>query len=399
MITRDDLTGLILAGGQGRRMGGRDKGLEPFAGRPLVAHVRERLAGRVTEVLINANRNAEAYAPLADRVIQDAEGGFQGPLMGIYSGLRAARTPWLLVAPCDTPALPRDLVDRMVERLVAAVCKNEGECDIAVAFDGERLHPVVALIRTALVDDLAAALADGERKIDRWYARHAWCRVDVSDCPDAFANLNTDDEKQRLERALNDGVPRRLPFDDDLPLLGIAAWSGTGKTTLLEQLLPRLGERGLRVAVIKHAHHAFDVDQPGKDSHRLRQAGASPMLVASRARVALMMETPGREEADLAELIDMVRPQHPDLVLVEGFKAWPLPKLELHRPEVGKSLRVAEDPWVRAVASDASLALPEGVEALDLNDLEALTDWIAAWPARWPSRQLPRERKCEEAAP
>ncbi len=393
MITRDDLTGLILAGGQGRRMGGRDKGLEPFAGRPLVAHVRERLAGRVAEVLINANRNAEAYAPLADRVIQDAEGGFQGPLMGIYSGLQAARTPWLLVVPCDTPALPRDLVDRMVERLVA------GECDIAVAFDGERLHPVVALIRTALVDDLAAALADGERKIDRWYARHAWCRVDVSDCPDAFANLNTDDEKQRLERALNDGVPRRLPFDDDLPLLGIAAWSGTGKTTLLEQLLPRLGARGLRVAVIKHAHHAFDVDQPGKDSHRLRQAGASPMLVASRARVALMMETPGREEADLAELIDMVRPQHPDLVLVEGFKAWPLPKLELHRPEVGKSLRVAEDPWVRAVASDASLALPEGVEALDLNDLEALTDWIAAWPARWPSRQLPREHKCEEAAP
>lgn len=198
---------------------------------------------------------------------------------------------------------------------------------------------------------------------------------------------------------MSDGVPESLSFDDELPLLGIAAWSGTGKTTLLEQLLPRLGERGLRVAVIKHAHHAFDVDQPGKDSHRLRQAGASPMLVASRTRVALMMETPGREEADLAELIEMVRPQHPDLVLVEGFKAWPLPKLELHRPEVGKSLRVAEDPWVRAVASDASLALPEGVEALDLNDLEALTDWIAAWPARWPTSQWPRRRTREEAAP
>ncbi|MDR9440085.1 MAG: molybdopterin-guanine dinucleotide biosynthesis protein B [Halomonas sp.] len=197
---------------------------------------------------------------------------------------------------------------------------------------------------------------------------------------------------------MSNGVPESLSFDDDLPLLGIAAWSGTGKTTLLEQLLPRLGERGLRVAVIKHAHHAFDVDQPGKDSHRLRQAGAAPMLVASRARVALMMETPGREEADLAELIDMVRPQHPDLVLVEGFKAWPLPKLELYRPEVGKSLRVAEDPWVRAVASDASLALPEGVEALDLNDLEALTDWIATWPERWVTSQLPRECRCEESA-
>ncbi|MEQ6888288.1 molybdopterin-guanine dinucleotide biosynthesis protein B [Halomonas sp. CS7] len=190
---------------------------------------------------------------------------------------------------------------------------------------------------------------------------------------------------------MSERVPASLPFDDDLPVLGIAAWSGTGKTTLLERLLPALRRRGLGVAVIKHAHHAFDVDQPGKDSHRLRQAGASPMVVASRARVALMMETPDREEADLAALIEMVRPQRPDLVLVEGFKAWPLPKLELYRPEVGKPLRVAEDPWVRAVASDATLALPEGVEALDLNDLEALADWIAAWPARWPARQRPRE--------
>ncbi|MGE4532804.1 molybdenum cofactor guanylyltransferase MobA [Halomonas sp.] len=194
MIPQHDLTGLILAGGQGRRMGGVDKGLVPFAGRPLVAHVRERLAGRVGELLVNANRSQDAYAAYADRVIEDAEGGYQGPLMGIYSGLRAARTPWLLVVPCDTPALPADLVTR----LVAAI----GDADIAVAGDGERLHPVVALIRTALADDLAAALAEGERKIDRWYARHAWVRVDFSAGPAAFANLNTDDEKRRLERAL-----------------------------------------------------------------------------------------------------------------------------------------------------------------------------------------------------
>ncbi|AXY40753.1 molybdopterin-guanine dinucleotide biosynthesis protein B [Halomonas sp. JS92-SW72] len=181
-----------------------------------------------------------------------------------------------------------------------------------------------------------------------------------------------------------------LPLDASLPLLGIAAWSGTGKTTLLEALLPRLAERGLRVAVIKHAHHTFDVDQPGKDSHRLRQAGAAPMLVASRERLALMMETPGQQEPDLARLVALVATQAPDLVLVEGFKAWPLPKLELHRPALGKPLRVAEDPWVRAVACDAPLALPEGVETLDLNDLAALADWIAAWPARWPEERRPR---------
>lgn len=182
-----------------------------------------------------------------------------------------------------------------------------------------------------------------------------------------------------------------LGFDDRLPLLGIAAWSGTGKTTLLERLLPELRRRGLRVAVIKHAHHAFEVDQPGKDSHRLRQAGASPMLVASRRRLALMMETPEQDEADLGQLIEMVRPQRPDLVLVEGFKAWPLPKLELYREALGKPLRVAEDPWVKAVASASPLTLPDGVEALDLDDLVAIADWVAAWPARWVRERSPRE--------
>ncbi len=199
MIPTHDLTGMVLAGGEGRRMGGRDKGLEPFAGLPLVGHVVKRLEGRVAELLINANRNADAYRFFADRVIADvvmdgAEGGFKGPLMGIYSGLRAAKTPWLLVAPCDSPALPDDLVARMV--------KGIGQHDIAVAFDGERLHPVVALLRTSLADDLAATLAEGERKIDRWYARHNWCKVDMSDCPDAFANLNTEEEKLHLEKVL-----------------------------------------------------------------------------------------------------------------------------------------------------------------------------------------------------
>ncbi|PCF95957.1 molybdenum cofactor guanylyltransferase MobA [Vreelandella nigrificans] len=198
MIATHDITGMILAGGEGRRMGGRDKGLEPFAGQPLVAHVVKRLDGHVAELLINANRNIDAYELFASRVIEDAEGGFKGPLMGIYSGLRATNTPWLLVTPCDSPALPNDLVARMV----AGIATDNGENDIAVAFDGERLHPVVALLRTSLADDLATALAQGERKIDRWFARHPWCKVDMSDCPEAFANLNTEEEKSRLELAL-----------------------------------------------------------------------------------------------------------------------------------------------------------------------------------------------------
>ncbi|MGP9643220.1 MULTISPECIES: molybdenum cofactor guanylyltransferase MobA [unclassified Halomonas] len=190
MITTHALTGMVLAGGEGRRMGGRDKGLEPFAGLPLFAHTAARLEGQVAELLISANRNLDAYR-LFGRVISDAESGFQGPLMGIYSGLRAANTPWLLIAPCDTPLLPDNLVARMLAGIQSA--------DIAVAFDGQDLHPTVALIRTALADDLQAALKSGERKIQRWYARHNMRRVDMSDCLDAFANLNTAEEKSRLE--------------------------------------------------------------------------------------------------------------------------------------------------------------------------------------------------------
>lgn len=164
------------------------------------------------------------------------------------------------------------------------------------------------------------------------------------------------------------------------PVLGVAAWSGTGKTTLLEKLLPRLGEQGLQVAVIKHAHHSFDVDQPGKDSYKLRSAGAAPMLIASRDRFALMQETPGQEEPDLAQLLAILAPHKPDLVIVEGFKAWPIPKLVLYREGIGDAA-ILSDPWVEAVALSAPspIALAGSVQQLDLNDSEAIARWIIAW--------------------
>ncbi|MGC3872936.1 molybdenum cofactor guanylyltransferase MobA [Halomonas sp. GXIMD04776] len=195
-MTQDDITLLVLAGGQGRRMGGVDKGWICWCGQPLIVHVLSRLAGQAGSVLINANRTLEAYERLGYPVITDLEDDFKGPLMGILSGLSAASTPWVLVVPCDTPALPEDLVVRMID--------NIGGCDIAVAHDGERAHPVIALIRRELAEDLREALAAGERKIDRWYERHVWCHVDFSDQALAFTNLNTPEDKtnlaQRLER-------------------------------------------------------------------------------------------------------------------------------------------------------------------------------------------------------
>lgn len=187
------VSGLVLAGGQGRRMGGRDKGLEPFAGRTLIDHALDRLRPQVAQLLINANRNLDIYARFG-KVVTDREGGYQGPLMGIWSGLCVADQPWVVVVPCDSPSLPGDLVPRLLA--------GRGDCEIAVAHDGERAHPVVALLRRELAEDLGDALAAGERKIDRWYGRHAWCHVDFSDCPEAFANLNTEQDKARLERRL-----------------------------------------------------------------------------------------------------------------------------------------------------------------------------------------------------
>ncbi|MGM0614264.1 MAG: molybdopterin-guanine dinucleotide biosynthesis protein B [Pseudomonadota bacterium] len=169
----------------------------------------------------------------------------------------------------------------------------------------------------------------------------------------------------------------------EFPVLGVAAWSGTGKTTLLEALLPALRERGLRAGVIKHAHHSFEVDKPGKDSYQLRKAGASPMLVASHQRYALMQETPGQEEPDLNHLLTLMAPHTPDLVIVEGFKAWPLPKLVVYRQEVGDP-GILEDAWVCAAALKRSdtRSLAETVERLDIDDVPGIAEWIYGWMQR-----------------
>ncbi|WP_404377563.1 molybdopterin-guanine dinucleotide biosynthesis protein B [Vreelandella aquamarina] len=168
----------------------------------------------------------------------------------------------------------------------------------------------------------------------------------------------------------------RYPF----PVLGVAAWSGTGKTTLLEQLLPLLREKGLSVAVIKHAHHQFDVDQPGKDSYKLRSAGAAPMLIASRQRYALMQETPGQDEPDLDSLLALMVPHHPDLVIVEGFKAWPIPKLVLYREGVGDPA-ILNDDWAQAVAltGESPIPLAPTMTRLDLNSSEEIARWVTEW--------------------
>jgi molybdopterin-guanine dinucleotide biosynthesis protein MobB len=163
------------------------------------------------------------------------------------------------------------------------------------------------------------------------------------------------------------------------PVLGFAAWSGTGKTTLLVQLLPKLRGRGLRVGMIKHAHHSFEVDQPGKDSYELRKAGASPMLVVSSRRWALMADFEQERDPVLQEMLDRLDQSQLDVILVEGFKHEAFPKIELHRPAVGKPLLFPDDPTVVAVATDAPLAAAAPLPVLDLNDVGVIADFVVGF--------------------
>lgn len=188
---RMKVTGIVLAGGQGRRMGGVDKGLQLLSGKPMIEHVIARLAPQVDEIVINANQNLEAYAQFGHQVVSDQVGGFAGPLAGLHAGLQAAQQPLVVTAPCDSPFLPPDLVARLSSAL--------GANDLAVAKTGTQAHPVFALVHRGLLDHLAAYLAGGGRKIDAWYASLKVVEVSFDDEAEAFSNINTREELKAHE--------------------------------------------------------------------------------------------------------------------------------------------------------------------------------------------------------
>ncbi len=353
------VSGVILAGGLARRMGGDDKGLVNFQGQPLVKHVINRLLPQVDQLIINANRNIDRYQQFGYRVISDTLADFQGPLAGMLSGMQNAHSDYILTVPCDGPLLSQKLRQRMLESLLLS-----GKT-IAVATDGHRLQPVYCLMPRHLLTDLAAFLKSGERKIDLFFAQYPLAEVDFSDETSSFINLNHPEDLAAL------------PVNCPLPMLGISAFSGTGKTTLLTQLLPRLRQKGLRVAVVKHAHHRFDIDKPGKDSYEIREAGASQVIVASKNLLALM-QTPlaDRDEPQLADCLARLDYDELDLVLVEGFKQTNFTKLELHRPSLGKPLLANEDQYIIALASDAAVSVNRDLPVLDLNDVGKIAEFI-----------------------
>lgn len=164
--------------------------------------------------------------------------------------------------------------------------------------------------------------------------------------------------------------------DSTVPVVGFAAFSGTGKTTLLTKLLPLLKRKGLRVGVVKHTHHRFEIDRPGKDSYELRRAGADQMLIAGRYRWALMSDTPAEQEPSLNSLLKRMDRANLDLVLVEGFRHEAMPKIELYRPALGKPLLFPHDPWIVALATDDGSVGSDHIPLLDINDSQAIADFI-----------------------
>lgn len=192
------ITGVILAGGKARRMGGRDKGLIRIAGKPMIEYILNAIQDQVNTVIINANRNQDSYRQYGYPVIGDEFQGFNGPLAGMASALRVIDTELMVTAPCDSPYLPADLISRLYRQL------QQSGADISVAHDGERIQPVFSLMKRSLLDSLLDYLNKGERKIDRWFGQHRLVMTDFSDKPETFINLNTPEDVENIEASMAD---------------------------------------------------------------------------------------------------------------------------------------------------------------------------------------------------
>ena len=358
-----DITGVVLAGGQGSRMGGVDKGLLRWRGERLIASILAGLQPQVGQLMINANRHLEEYQQFGVPVVGDTLAGFQGPLAGMLVALQQAATPYVLCVPCDTPRVFPSLAARLLGALQAQ------QADIAVVHDGKHLQPMHVLLATHLLPSLQAYLAAGGRSPQRWFAQQRVATVDCRDVADYFRGMNTPAEQQALEQA----VP--------VPILGFCAYSGTGKTTLLTQLIPLLKAQGLRLAVIKHTHHVIDVDKPGKDSYRMREAGAEQVILASRQRLIVMRELPqAHDEALLADALAAIPAGSADLILIEGFKHESFPRIEVHRKGLGNPLLFPSDPHIVAIATDdIELATSDKIKCLNLNEIVEITAFVRQW--------------------
>ena len=352
---------VILAGGKGRRMGGKEKALIHLLDRPLLSYVLEKVSGKVAPIALNINTNFDDFQKFGYKIIKDPIKGHLGPLAGILASLNWAKEinqDWVLTLPCDTPFLPKNLVQSMVE------AKNKTpEVDLVVAKSRGFNHPVIALWKSDINNKLQNALNEGVRKIDIFTAQLKIAYVDFDNIQnsdfDPFTNLNAPPDLILAQQILG-----KLP-----PLFGLAGWSGSGKTTLSTKLIRNFTKIGINVGTLKHAHHKFDIDKPGKDSYNLRKAGAKPVIISSKERFALIQENDQNEEKSLFKMLEMFSKEpinKCDIIVVEGYKNENIPKLEVHRSIINKPFLFKNDKNIFAIASDNEKVTT--IPSLDLNE-------------------------------
>lgn len=381
------MAGVLLAGGLGRRMGG-DKALVMLAGRPLVWHAARRLKSQVETLVLNANGDPGRFDGLGLPVIADEDGDFAGPLAGVLAGLhwlgRERADLYAMVSvSADAPFVPRDLVERLDMALRAAP-----DARVAVAQSRGRRHHVIGLWRPEAAGEIAAALSRGERKAEAMVDRLGAVSVPFDDLDlggeavDPFFNVNTPDDLAYAEAVLARRAPR---------MVGVAGWKNSGKTTLVVKLVQELARRGFRVSTVKRSHHEIDAEAHGTDSARHREAGANEVALVTPSRWTLLRGGEAivwHDERD-ASLDDVVVALQPvDVVIVEGLKSAPIPKIEVRRMRQGEGEPLAErDPCVFAIASDRDV---EGapIPALSIDDVAGLADALLA-AVGLPSRKEP----------
>lgn len=353
----EDVTGVLLAGGQSRRMG-QDKALLQLNGLTLFERSLQLLKQFCRQILIAGDRSdltRPGIAAFADLYPGSALGG-------LYTGLRAAETDWIFVVPCDMPYPSPEIAQRLL-------AKRDG-VEAVVPRTADGYEPVFALYHKNCLEPMEALLCKGQYRIYDFYQRIAIRFLDPPELPcgwrQALININTPAQLVALKEK-----EAMTP-----PVVSIVAKSGTGKTTLLEKLITELKGRGYRVGAIKHDAHSFSIDHEGKDSWRLTQAGADTMLITSPAKVAMVKQNPENQEPPLAATIaeyfsDM------DIVLTEGFKRSNMPKIEVQRRERSERLLCRDeehDPSLFAVASDSPVELD--VPVYDINAAAGLCDLI-----------------------
>lgn len=358
--------GVILAGGASRRFGS-PKALARVGGRRIVDRVRDALAGAVPEVVVSANQPA-LFADLNLPMRPDEIAG-QGALGGIHTALRWSAErgrPGALVVACDMPWVSAEVL-RMIAQRAAST-----DADAVVPESGGRrgIEPLCAWYSVRCLPQVERMMDEGERRVHRLIDRIRADTVLIDDVRRAgdpgilFLNVNTVDD---LRDARRHGQP---------PAVCIIGKKNSGKTTLAVALLAELRRRGLRVASIKHGHHAFETDQPGKDSWRhFNEGGADATIMAGEGKIALVMRMDG--EPDPVQLVrDFYTGRGYDLVLIEGYKAGPFPKIEVFRRAVhGRPLFVdagdAAESYLALVTDDASIDTELPVIVMDADDPDA----------------------------